>query len=522
MLKTSLRVSMILLLVTFFASCKKDKIDTNKPTPTTNRSELTKDSIFLYAKEVYLWNNTLPTYAVFKPRDYNSSSNQLDNFNEVLLKITKYSNFENVGGYPKETKYSYIDDLVASGQIAFKNSFRSDVNLNGDGNDTGLNFGYLGTEQDYDIVVRYVSPNSYAKKQTTISRGDIITTINGVSYGRNFDGEIDEILEALEQNTVTITGLKRETRTQFSVVLNKTSYVSSPILKDSVYTDGVKKIGYLAYARFSDEDNSVAALNSVFQKFATQNVTDLIIDLRYNGGGFVSTAEHLTNLISPARLSGQKMFTEYYNQTMQSGNATILKKQPVRDSRGNITSGNYYNGKTYNSSHPDLISNFSKDNAGYLNNIQNVVFIVSGNTASSSELVINNLKPHINVKIVGRRTYGKPVGFFPIRIDKYDVYFSMFETRNSTGQAPTYYDGFVPDKDISDDFRYDFGDKRENNLAHAIHYLVNGSFSGSSLIASTKGAKTLGSANEIKVLDERGVRSKDFKGMIHLPSEMKK
>jgi len=506
---------MLLLLVCTILSCKKEKIESDKPTPTTNRSELTKDSIFLYAKEVYLWNTALPAYSVFKPRNYNSSSNQLDNFNEILLKITKYSGYENVPGYPNETKYSYIENLVASGQIAFKSPYKASVNLNGDGNDTGLNFGYIGylNSDDYDIVVRYISPGSFAATQNLIKRGDIILTINGVSYGRDFDNEIDRIQNALEQNVVTVTGRKRETGTPFSVTLNKTNYVSTPVLKDSVYTEGTKIIGYLAYARFSDEDNSVTALNNVFQKFANSSVTDLIIDLRYNGGGFVSTAEHLINLIAPSRLANKTMFTEYFNATMQDRKATILKNQPRRDERGNITSGNYYDNTTFKSS--DLVTLISKTDAGYLNNIERAVFITSGSTASSSELVINSLKPHITVKTVGKQSYGKPVGFFPIRIDKYDVYYAMFETRNSLNQA-LYYDGFKPDKDIYDDFRYDFGDRRENNLAHALYYLEKGAFSGSSFIASTKGAKTSATAIETKILDEKGIRSKEFKGMIQL------
>jgi carboxyl-terminal processing protease len=515
MIRDFSKAVMLFFLAITILSCKKDKVESDVPTPTTNRSELTKDSIFLYAKEVYLWNTKLPSYAVFKPRNYNSSSNQWDNFNEILLRITKYSGYENVAGYPNEPKFSYIDDLVASGQIAFKSSSKASVNLNGDGNDTGLNFGFLGTEQDYDIVVRYISPGSFAASQNQIKRGDIILTINGVSYGSDFNNEISRIENALEQNIVTVTGRKGETGTPFSLTLNKTSYVSSPVLKDSVYTEGSKIIGYLAYARFSDEVNSVAALNSVFQKFANKGVTDLVIDLRYNGGGFVSTAEHLTNLIAPARLANQTMFTEYYNSTMQNRQATILKNQPRRDERGNITSGNYFDNATFKSS--DLVTRFTKTNAGYLNNIEKVVFITSGSTASSSELVINSLKPHITVKTVGKQSYGKPVGFFPIRIDKYDVYYAMFETRNSLNQA-LYYDGFKPDKDIFDDFRYDFGDKRENNLAHTLYYLDKGVFSGSSFIASTKGAKTSAAPTETRVLDEKGIRTGEFKGMIGSPT----
>ena len=71
------------------AACKKDKALPKEvgPTPTTNRNELTKDSMFLYAKEVYLWNDALPTYAVFNPRSFSKSSDNLSNLNQELFAI---------------------------------------------------------------------------------------------------------------------------------------------------------------------------------------------------------------------------------------------------------------------------------------------------------------------------------------------------------------------------------------------------------------------------------------------------
>ncbi|MNR19988.1 Peptidase family S41 [compost metagenome] len=103
-------------------------------------------------------------------------------------------------------------------------------------------------------------------------------------------------------------------------------------------TAGSKKIGYLAYARFGALSTpptlTTAAgdveLDAAFTQFANAGVTDLIIDFRYNGGGYVYAAEHLTNLIAPSSVRGT-MFTEYYNSTMQSGNAKILSNQPLLD-----------------------------------------------------------------------------------------------------------------------------------------------------------------------------------------------
>jgi C-terminal processing protease CtpA/Prc len=206
------------------------------------------------------------------------------------------------------------------------------------------------------------------------------------------------------------------------VSLLRTKYTSNPVLKDTVLTTANVKVGYLAYARFSTTENSEAVLNAAFAKFSVQNVENLIIDLRYNGGGYVSTARQLINLIAPVSLNGSLMFSETYNSMMQNGQATILKNQPVRDQNNKII---YQNGKmvTYaDYSYAKSTNSFNFSKLGNLNNVKKVVFIVGGGTASSSELVINCLKPHIDVKIVGAQSYGKPVGFFPIRIDKYDVY----------------------------------------------------------------------------------------------------
>jgi C-terminal processing protease CtpA/Prc len=527
--------TIVLLIALGLASCKKDKPAPNNntnnnntgnvPTPTTNRAELTKDSIFLYAKQVYLWNDAIPDYSVVKPRDINSSSNQLDNFNALLFKISQYKVNPATGkayefydfdddGRADDAKFSYIEDLVASGKISIANPKKVAVDLNGEGNDTGLSFAYFGTQSNYRIIIRYTSPGSPAKL-VGLNRGDTVLTLNGVRYGSNFNGEINNVSTALEGNTVTVTGKKRGTGANFSFTLNKTKYTSSPILKDTVYTetDG-KKIGYFAYARFSDETNSVPALNAVFQKFSSAGVTDLIVDLRYNGGGFVSTAEHLVNLIIPSQFNGQKMFSEFFNSTMRNKEATILKNQPIRDQSGNTTRGNYFDNADYSVARNT--TNITKTTG--LTNVNRVVFITGPGTASSSELVINSLKPYLgaNLKIVGQQSYGKPVGFFPIRIDKYDVYFSMFETQNSQGQG-AYYDGFVPDRVVSDDVRRDFGDKAELNIAQAINFIKNGSFSSSS-VASTKGTSVSSSSlNSMKSLDTKDVFSREFKGMIDYP-----
>lgn len=464
-------LSSVLFLLCFY-SCKKTFVDVSTPakvtkpvvidnvTPPGNRFQLTQDSLFLYAQQLYLWNTELPSYTVFNPRQYTNAGSDFANFENVLFNITRYGinpltgkpyefNFDE----PTKTKYSYIDDLVANGTLSNTNNDKLKSDLQGNKNDIGYGLARVGTKTNYALYLEYVTPGSPCE-QAGLSRGDYFNTINGFSFGTNYDGEIDRLIDEIYKSSVNLIGFKKNGES-FNITINKRNYVSSPVYKESVINAGGKKIGYLAYASFTDSNNSKDALNNVFANFTNAGVTDLIIDFRYNGGGYVATAQQLVNLIAPERINGSVMFQEYFNETVASGKAVILEKQGI--------------GGPFN-----ITTIFNKQSGG-LRKIENVVFMITKSTASASELVINSLKPYINVKTVGKTSYGKPVGFFPIRIDKYDVLMSMFATKNSAGEG-NYFAGLKPTFDIKDDPTKAFGDVTETNLAAAIGYLTNGSF----------------------------------------------
>ena len=476
-----------------FISCKKDKnvaIIPDQINTSGSRADLTKDSIFLYAKQVYLWNDALPTYEAFNPRQYNSSTNQFTNFESELFTISQlkkdpnsglaYEYIANSNGVQiRAPKFSYIEDLVASGKLTVAPDSKSAIQLTGEGNDFGVALAAVGISSNYKIYLRYTSPSSPAVI-AGLARGDIIEQINGIAIGSNFDAEVNTINSAFDtdtKSTVTIAGVKKN-GSRFNLILNKAKYTSSPIYKDTILNVGTKKVGYFAYARFSNTANSVETLNGIFTKFSNGGVTDLVIDLRYNGGGFISTAKHLINLIAPLSINSKTMFAETYNSLMQSGGASLLRNQPLKDQNGNAQ---YTNGRlvTYADVNYSVSGNTYKfEKTGPLSNISKVVFIVTDKTASASELVINSLKPYIDVKIVGKKSYGKPVGFFPIRIDKYDVYFSLFTTANSLGEG-NYYAGFTPDAERADDVTRDFGNPSEVCLSSALSYINSGVFTSS-------------------------------------------
>jgi hypothetical protein len=201
------------------------------------------------------------------------------------------------------------------------------------------------------------------------------------------------------------------------------------------------------------------------------------------------------------------MHVDYFNQLMQQKKARILENQKFK-----------YKGQTYSYFDYDFSPQASTtrfEKKGNLN-LSRVYFIVTGSTASASELAINCLKPLMDVKLIGRTTYGKPVGFFSIHIDKYDLYIPQFQTKNKDGEGD-YFEGMVVDKSDYDDISKEFGDLSERYLAYALNYADKGDF----VLSSTAAAKISAlpnSSNRMSSSEDRKVNTDlertQFKGMI--------
>ncbi|PTT02032.1 hypothetical protein DBR11_05920 [Pedobacter sp. HMWF019] len=520
------------------SSCKKnhttepsttDPITTGVPT-TGTRTELTLDSLYLYAKQIYFWSDALPEYAVFNPRKYSGKSLALDNYDDELyaisqLKINPLTNkpYEYEGdGFPK---YSFISDITQANPSPTSNLKTANVDTEGNGFDIGIRPVFYLTSNSaprpYFLFVTAVYPGSPAAT-AGVKRGWLIQKVNGKTVGSSYDSESASVSASLAGTSVTLEGINYIDKVPFSVTLNKASYKSSPVYTSKVISRSGKKIGYLAFARFSnltvDSNNpSDVNLDPVFTSFVSGQVTDLVVDLRYNGGGYVNTAEYLANLIAPSTTTGQKMFTEIYNSLMQTNKATILSHQPALDNNGKVQ---YSGGKMVTLADLDYSTTAAQNNASFakkggLSSVSNIVFIVSRNTASASELLINSLKPYMNVKLVGDTTYGKPVGFFPIRLEnRYDVYMSLFETRNARNEGG-YYTGMVPDKlDEYDDPTRPFGDEQENYLSLALDILAPTAKAASQSTVMSVGGKSLRTDSFHATQSKQANPRSEFMGMI--------
>ncbi|MGZ3753438.1 MAG: S41 family peptidase, partial [Mucilaginibacter sp.] len=437
--------------------------------------QLTEDSVYLYGAEDYLWYNQLPTYAAFNPRSYTGADDmtaltkELDAQSQFAINPATGAPYEYYAPSPGQAKYSFIDDGSVSAQL---NGVKGD-------------FGFAPLYNDInDLRVKYVYPGSPAAA-AGMRRGDQITSINGRTnisydagqYGSGTSANLNFVINAYSNsNTITMTLTRTNGSTYTVTGMNVSNYTVNPVLKDTVYDTGNgHKVGYIVFNSFTSDANADPVLDAAFNYFTTQGITDLVVDLRYNGGGYVSTAEYLDNLIVPAAKSGSVMYTTYYNDKLQNDVHPLLGKVY------NLNPGDF---KPANNQ-----SVFAKK--GSLN-VNRVFFIMTGSTASASELTINNLRPEMDVQFIGNTSYGKPVGFFPIPIGKYQLYTPEFSTQNSAGQGG-YYAGFSPGTTsypgVSDydDPTKDFGNPSETLLAHVLNYVKNGTYTiQGPIIQSTK------------------------------------
>ncbi len=498
----------VVFAATALLSCKKDKkYNGSEPSKDGSTLDLIRDSVYLYAQETYYWYDGLPGYASFNPRVFTGSTD-LEALSKEVNKLSQYK-IDPATGYPFEyyapapgvAKYSFIDQGQASTEL----------------NGTNSNFGFAPFYNTAsDLRVKYVYPGSPIDLAGG-KRGYKIISINGnsdLSYDGASGTHTQFVINAYARSSTITMVLQKPDNTNITVNLTSANYSVNPVLTYKVINAGAGKIvGYIVFNSFTSPANANARLDAAFNYFQGQGITDLVVDLRYNGGGYTATAEYLDNLIVPSGKNGTTMYSYYFNNKLQSGNAKLLANQVRRDSQ----TGQLYNLAQLDYTAATNTIKFAKKGAL---NLSRVFFIVTGATASASELTINSLRPHMDVHLIGNNTYGKPVGFFDIKINKYELYVAQFETKNSAGQGG-YYTGMLPGSanypgvaDF-DDATKDFGDTTEVLFHHAINYVKRGVYGTTEMKTQSLsgGAKTfsLTQSNNAGIELEAG----KFNGMIY-------
>jgi len=398
----------------WLSSCKPEedlapKTQVTTPVATPGADESVNDWILRNMREVYYWNDKIPATP-------NKNTDPSAFFSSLLYKFDATAR-------PDGDRFSWIqesaDELTAS--------------LNGEEKTTGVEFTlFLRTQGSDEVIaqVLYVHPGSPAA-QAGIKRGDIIYKVNGQRLTR---GNYSNLLFRGDTYNYgfanVVSGSLQDTDASKTVTARVLQ--QDPVLLDSVYVQGGKTIGYLVYNQFVPGPNGTTTreydrkLDNIFGKFKARGVNELVLDLRYNPGGAISSSINLASLIAKGA-SPSKVFarTEYNKQLMDE----------IRKQNREATLNSFFQAKSQNIG----------------DNLSRVIVLTTSRTASASEMIINGLKPFMTVTTIGTKTVGKNVGSFTVKDDTKKIKWGMqpivLKIFNSAGQSD-YTAGFSPSVEI--------------------------------------------------------------------------
>jgi carboxyl-terminal processing protease len=309
-----------------------------------------------------------------------------------------------------------------------------------------IGYGYTTVWSDAahtTMRVRNVEPRSPVA-QAGLARGDIIVSIDGYSPEAIAGGQAGPVAAAGIERTFVVrnaAGVQRVLRVQ-SAEYPLTPVVTATML-DATRDGAPVKVGYLAYNQFVQY--SSFDLYNAFVQFAQAGAGELILDLRYNGGGSVAVSRDLASMIGGDRTGNLLYAYLRFNDRNRGMNTSVA----------------------FNTSVPGGTP-FPMP-AG----VPRLIVIGSGSTASASELIINGLRPFMPVVLVGETTYGKPYGFIP-RDNCGTIYNAVqFTTVNSLNEGH-YDNGFTPDCAVPDDLDHQLGDPAESRIRAALGYIATG------------------------------------------------
>jgi carboxyl-terminal processing protease len=324
---------------------------------------------------------------------------------------------------PIDNYYSFITSAAAS------DAFYSDSQV--------IKYGFTQFVGANDILVLQVWPESGAA-EAGLARGDRIVSVNGTSVATHVaNGTLSSAFgpDVVGQQATIV--FDKPSGERKSAQMTKRVVTIPTVSVTRVFELEGRRVGYVMFNNFVQP--STAALNDAFAALKTAGVTELVLDLRYNGGGLVDVAQHLASLIGGTRTTGQVAFNYVHNDKI---------------------------GPVYNK-----VTRFtSPENAL---NVQRLVAITTRSSASASELVINALRPFIPVTIVGDTTYGKPVGQYGLRFCDKILYPVAFSIKNANLEGD-YFDGLPADCPAADDATHQLGDAEEGSLAEALTVIRTG------------------------------------------------
>jgi len=353
-----------------------------------------------YGYRIYLYNLFKTTYLWSDDVDLDIDVSDFNSPSEMV----KYLKYEPID------RWSFVMTREESRELLTQN---------------GAGFGFAYSNLDGNLTVLYVRDGSPADS-ANLKRGDIVLEIDGD--------------RATEDSIRYSIGVNREV--EFKIW--RGGYISTIYIEPRDYNFRVTDIkiidGHIGYFRL--DSFNVDALDEIeecFNLLKSRGVDELIVDLRYNGGGSLVMASILMDKLTTG-LNGEVQFKLRWNRRYRARDYTYR---------------------------------FEEDSNSL--NLNRVIFLTGRNSASASEAVINGLKPYMEVITIGDRTYGKPVGMEGVEDREYVYYLVNFKIENSLGISD-YFDGLdvTAGCETEDDLKHPLGDVKEALLSQALYFIKRG------------------------------------------------
>lgn len=464
-------IPLVLVAGIWISGCRKEEVPVVIP-------EADEVNSFVYKglRDYYLWNGMIPalnsTVYDAKKDSLNAFLNKYEDPEELFTSLLyKYGEIDKWSFIVDDSKT--IDDWIA-----------------GISETMGYDFmlGRIGTSDNLFGFVRYVIKGSPAEK-AGIKRGDIFIKIN------------DQQLTVSNYRTLLFTN--KTYTVGFATIVNRTISPSArtltmtaiemqenPIHKDTIFQYNNQKVGYLVYNGFNADFD--IQLNDVFRKFKDAKIDQLVLDLRYNGGGSVQSSIYLGSMIYGT--DGTKVFARSrYNSGLQ----TYYTQQ--------------YGANALNDYFVTTIEKTATTPATPINtlNLTKVYFIVSDNTASASELLINGLRPLMNVRVIGINTNGKYTASTTIKDwddngnvnpnHKWAMQPIIAKYANSAGETD-FVDGLVPNIVAEEDIAnlLPFGSPNETLLSAVLSDMKGIALTGMTLKSAQIGLTKIADSHDFK------------------------
>lgn len=357
-------------------------------------------------RDLYLWYQHLPNVSIVRSPSP-----------EAYLDAVRYR--------PLDSSFSYITTKAAN------DAFYSDSQFIGYGLSTTVAGGELRVLQVFGD-----SPASEAG----LGRGDRLLEVDGRNVGALIaSGQTGGVFGPSEIGVQSIVRVSHRDGREETVTLTKRLVTIPTVSLTRVIDVDGRKVGYLHFRNFVRP--SVAALDAAFASLSEARVDDLVLDLRYNGGGLVDVAVHLASVLGGAVTRGN-VFAEY---------------------RHNDRNTRYDETVRFEATASTL-------------DLSRLFVIATSASASASELVINSLRPFMPVVVIGDRTYGKPVGQYGIEFCEKVLFPVAFSLVNANGEGD-YFGGIPADCPAADDIEHELGAPEERSLAEALHFVRAGACS---------------------------------------------